>query len=271
MSSNAPGQPPPLAPYPPSQPARVLRSPQGIANAAMALLSVGAAVALLSAWGKFSKWQNMNEALATPPGTDPGSVLAAGDIINSLIGLLQSLIILATTVVFLVWFHRVRCNAEVFRPDGFSQSAGWAIGGWFVPIANIFLVYRTARETWNASTQNAPDGSYRSVSGAPVVMWWLACLAAWLIDGIARYKYGMAVGAAAIRDAASLGVVADLLILVASVLAVLFVHKLTALQGAKAVQVPNAAVWPPRSEHPHGPTAPSSARPSPRPGRGRHQ
>ncbi|MGW1771000.1 DUF4328 domain-containing protein [Streptomyces sp. NPDC002104] len=244
MSSIAPGQPPPPSPYPyaypPPQSLRVLRSPQGTATAAIVLLSVGAGGALLSACGKFAKWQQMNEVLATPPGTDPGSALAATDIINNLIGLLQSLIVLATTVVFLVWFHRVRCNAGVFRPDGFSQSAGWAIGGWFIPIANIFLVYRTARETWNASTQNAPDGSYRSASGAPVVMWWLACLAAWFFDGLARYKDGTAMGAEAVRGASALGVVGDLLILGASVLAVLFVRKLTALQGIKAAQGPNA-------------------------------
>ncbi|MFB6518812.1 DUF4328 domain-containing protein [Streptomyces sp. NPDC056401] len=241
MSSIAPGQPPSPLPYPPSQPVRVLRSPQGIANAAIVLLSVAGVFALLSAWGKFSKRQNMNEVLAAPPGTDPGSALAAGDIINNLIGLAQSLILLATAVVFIVWFHRVRCNAEVFRPDGFSQSAGWAIGGWFVPIANLFFPYRTARETWDASTQSAPDGSFRSVSGAPVVTWWLACVAAWFLDGLATYKDGKAIGAAAIRDASSFGVIADLVILVAAVLAVLFVRKLTALQGIKAAQGPNAA------------------------------
>lgn len=241
MSSIAPGPSPSPSPYPPSGPVRVLRSPQGIATAATVLLSVAGVVALLSAWGKFSKWQNMNEVLATPPGTDPGSALAAGDIINNLLGLLQGVTMLATIVVFIVWFHRVRCNAEVFRPDGFSQSAGWAIGGWFVPIANLFFPYRTARETWDASTQNASDGSFRSVSGAPVVAWWLALVAGWILDVVSSYKDAKAVGAAAIRDAASLGAVANLTYVVAAVLAVLFVRKLTALQGVKAAQGPNAA------------------------------
>lgn len=241
MSSIAPGPAPSPSPYPPSRPVRVLRSPQGTATAVTALLSVGAVVALLSAWGKLTRWQNMKEVLADPPGTDH-SGMAAADMSNALIGLVQSLTMLATTVVFIMWFHRVRCNAEVFRPDGFSQSAGWAIGGWFVPIANLFFPYRTARETWNASTQNAPDGSFRSVSGAPVVAWWLACVAAWFLDGLASYEYRKAMDPAAVRDASSLGVVADLVIVVAAVLAVLFVRKLTALQDAKAAQGPNAAV-----------------------------
>ncbi|MFD6885613.1 DUF4328 domain-containing protein [Streptomyces sp. NPDC059957] len=268
MSSIAPGPSP--SPYPASQPVQVLRSPQGLATAVTALLSVGAVFALLATWGKVTRWQHMKQVLTDPPGTDH-SGMAAADFLNSLVEFAQSLTTAATVVVFLMWFHRVRCNAGVFRPDGFSQSAGWAIGGWFVPIANLFFPYRTARETWDASVQNAPDGSFRSISGAPVVAWWLVGVSGWFLHGLASYQYGKAEGAAEVRDASSLGAFGDLIAVVAAVLAVLFVRKLTAMQGVKAAQGPNAAAWPPGSEHPHGPTAPSSARPSPRPGRGRHQ
>ncbi|WP_407836029.1 DUF4328 domain-containing protein [Streptomyces sp. DSM 116496] len=240
MSSIAPGPAGSPSPFPPSQPVPALRDPQPLATATTVLLSVGAVVALLSAWGKLTTWQNMKEVLADPVGADR-SGMASTDMLSALVGLVQSLTMLATIVVFIVWFHRVRCNAEVFRPDGFSQSAGWAIGGWFVPIANLFFPYRTARETWDASTQNAPDGSFRSISGAPVVAWWLACVTAWFLDGLATYKGAKAIGTAAARDASSLGAVADLLLVVAAVLAVLFVRKLTALQGVKAAQGPNAA------------------------------
>lgn len=238
MSSIAPGPSP--SPFPPSRPAQVLRSPQATATAVIVLLSVGAVFTLLSAWGKLYRWQQLKEVLADPQGIIHGEIVSH-DILINLVGLAESLTMLATIVVFIVWFHRVRCNAEVFRPDGFSQSAGWAIGGWFVPIANLFFPYRTARETWDASTQNAPDGSFRSVSGAPVVAWWLACVAAWLLNGLGSYEYRQAVGGEAVRDASSLAVVADLVIVVAAVLAVLFVRKLTALQAVKAAQGPNAA------------------------------
>lgn len=240
MSSIAPGPSPSPSPFLPSQPVPALRSPQGLAAALTALLSVGAVFALLAAWGKMTRWQQMKEVLTDPPGTDH-SGMATTDFLNSLAEFAQSLTTSATVVVFFVWFHRVRRNGEVFRPDGFSQSTGWAIGGWFVPIANLFLPYRTARETWDASAQNAPDGSYRSVSGAPVVTWWLAGVTGWFLHGLASYQYGKAVGAAEVRDASSLGAIADLIAVVAAVLAVLFVRKLTALQGIKAAQGPNAA------------------------------
>ncbi|MER5765558.1 DUF4328 domain-containing protein [Streptomyces sp. NPDC002082] len=240
MSSTAPGPAASPSPFPPSRPVPALRDPQPLATASTVLLSVGAVVALLSAWGKLATWQNMKEVLADPQGTDH-SGMASTDMLSNFVGLVQGLTTLATIVVFILWFHRVRCNAAVFRPDGFSQSAGWAIGGWFVPIANLFFPYRTARETWDASTQNAPDGSFRSASGAPVVAWWLALVAGWILDVVSSYQYGKAVGTAAVRDASSLGAVADLTMVVAAVLAVLFVRKLTAMQRVKAVQGPNAA------------------------------
>ncbi|MFF1409001.1 DUF4328 domain-containing protein [Streptomyces sp. NPDC058289] len=239
MSSIAPGPSP--SPFPPSPPVRTLRSPQGPATAATVLLAVGGVVDLLSVGAQLTRWQQMKAVLTDPPGTQHDEI-ALTDSLNTLVGFAQSVTMLATVVVFIMWFHRVRCNAEVFRPDGFSQSAGWAIGGWFVPIANLFFPYRTARETWDASTQFAPDGSYRQVSGAPVVAWWLAFAGGQVLGRISAWKYANAIGAEAVRDACVFGMAADLTMVVAAVLAVLFVRKLTALQGVKAAQGPNAAV-----------------------------
>lgn len=245
MSSIAPGSSPAPRPAPhpapPVRPAQVLRSPQGTATALTALLSVGAAAALLSAGLDLREWQQMKQVLADPVGVDH-SGMASGEYLNAFLGLAQNALMLATAVVFIVWFHRVRHNAGVFRPDGFSQSAGWAIGGWFVPVANLFLPYRTARETWDASTQYATDGSYRQVSGAPVVAWWLVFAASRVLDVVSGWKHTSGETTEQARDAYSFSVFADLTTVAAAVLAVVFVRKLTAMQGAKAAQGPNAAV-----------------------------
>ncbi len=39
----------------------------------------------------------------------------------------------ATGIVFIVWFHRLRKNAEVWAGDLQSRKPGWAIGGWLIP------------------------------------------------------------------------------------------------------------------------------------------
>ncbi|WP_327256370.1 DUF4328 domain-containing protein [Streptomyces sp. NBC_01244] len=241
MSSSTPAPSPSPYPYPPSRPAQLLRSPDSMAKAATVLLMVGAVAHLLSTGFNLHKWQVQKQLIADPAGLDYDN-LASIDGLDALVGFLQQSTMLATVVVFIIWFHRVRCNAEVFRPDGFSQSAGWAIGGWFVPIANLFLPYRTARETWDASAQYAPDGSYRHVSGAPVVAWWLTFIAGSVISKVAAWNYAKTAAHEGLRDAFLLGAVGDLTTVVAAVLAVLFVRGLTLMQGLKAAQGPNAAV-----------------------------
>ncbi|MFF3209608.1 DUF4328 domain-containing protein [Streptomyces sp. NPDC002886] len=183
----------------------------------------------------------LQDDLTSGPSMGTSERLGGLDALTIPLGLLDVVLYLATAVVFIVWFHRVRSNGQVFRPDGFTQSAGWAIGGWFVPLANLFFPYRTARETWNASTQYAPDGTYRQVSGAPVVAWWLAFVVSTVLDRVSSRQYLAAETHEALRDASSFAAVAELSTTVAAVLAVLFVRKLTAMQRVKAVQGPNAA------------------------------
>ncbi|MFJ9074602.1 DUF4328 domain-containing protein [Streptomyces sp. NPDC102278] len=238
--------PPPVpgaapVPVPPSRAIGVLHSPEGLATALTALLSVGAAVDLISSGVNLYIWKLMKDFISDPAGIEDDSGDLA-DVLNVAVAVAQVALRLATIVVFLVWFHRVRCNGQVFRPDGFTQSAGWAIGGWFVPIANLFFPYRTARETWGASTQLAPDGSYRHTSSAPVTAWWTVFVASLVLDRVFSKRYTAAETPEEIRDVSVLGAVTDVTTIVAAVLAVVFVRKLTALQRVKAAQGPLAAV-----------------------------
>jgi Domain of unknown function (DUF4328) len=52
-------------------------------------------------------------------------------------------------VMFVVWFHRARINAD---GHGWPQreSPGWAIGAWFVPVANLWLPFRIMVDIWRA-------------------------------------------------------------------------------------------------------------------------
>lgn len=237
--SQLPTPPAPLSPSP--QPIGVLRSPQGPASALTALLSVGVAVSVVSAGLNLYGWKLRSDFLADPATADVGAA-ASIDMLIPLAGLAVGVLHLATAVVFLMWFHLVRRNGQVFRPDGFSQSDGWAIAGWFVPLANLFFPYRTARETWEASTRYAPDGSLRQVSGAPVIAWWLTFVASVVLGWSSVQRNSMAETAEASGDATVLAAMADLTTVAAAVLAVVFVRKLTAMQHLKAVQGPIAAV-----------------------------
>ncbi|MGW8778153.1 DUF4328 domain-containing protein [Streptomyces sp. NPDC055796] len=235
------------APYPgmpyaaPWPPADVLRSPRGLAVAVTALLGVAAAVNLFSAAVSGYVFSLMKR-LAADPADVGDDTLDRSDVLTAVAGSLQFLILLATAVVFIIWFHRVRVNGEIMRPDAFSQTRGWAIGGWFIPLGNLFLPYRTAKEIWTASTQLAPDGSFRAVSAAPVNAWWAVWVVSAVSDRVFSTMYGRAETPEALRDASAVGMVTDLVTVAAAVLAIVFVRKLTAMQTTKAQQGPYAAV-----------------------------
>ncbi|MCX4545015.1 DUF4328 domain-containing protein [Streptomyces sp. NBC_01565] len=234
-----PGQP--VHPYPAPAAVDTLRSPHGLATALTVLLSV-AALSNLYATGVCLYLWSLMDGLVTDPFKVTDRSLVRADDLMTVATVVQILITLATTVVFIVWFHRVRRNGEIFRPDAFTLSRGWAIGSWFIPLANLVMPFVIARQTWAASTQLAPDGSFRKVSTAPLTAWWLVFAASQIVDRVAASLFRLADTPEQLRGSAAVGVADGLLTLVAAVLAVLFVRKLTALQNTKATQGPYAAV-----------------------------
>lgn len=270
MSFSAPGSPPPAQPYPqpqsfpqpgpapypvpqqghpyrggpghPAPPAHqgVLRSPKGLATALTWLLGAATAVHLFSA-GAGAYEQSWLQGFAPDTHFDDLE-FGLSPALTILAGVLQLLTVLPTVVVFLIWFHRVRSNGEVFRPDSFTLSRGWAIGAWFVPVANLFLPYRIARQTWRASTQRGPDGSDRPAPAALLTSWWVVWVVA-AITGRVFTKIYMAAGTVdELLAAGLLGIAADLATVIAGVLAILFVRRLTAMQNTMATEGPYARI-----------------------------
>jgi hypothetical protein len=56
--------------------------------------------------------------------------------------LVAPLLLVPAGVLVLVWMWRSAKNLEAFPRLYGDLGAGWAIGGWFIPIANLFFPYR---------------------------------------------------------------------------------------------------------------------------------
>lgn len=218
----------------------MLRSPNGLATAVTVLLSVVIAADLFSVLAGLNVYALMGRVVSDGIGAVAAAELDRGDAAYAAAGLLQTLGLLATAAVFIVWFHRVRVNAEVFSQAAFSKGRGWAIGAWFVPIGNLWLPRRIAAEIWGASTQSAPDGSWRQVSYAPLNAWWAVWVGSLLVGRVAANLYKEADEADAVQQAAGVMIVSDLLDIAAAVLAILFVRKLSNMQHVKATEGPVA-------------------------------
>jgi hypothetical protein len=75
------------------------------------------------------------------------------DFMPDLAAAVNSLLIGVTLVSYVVVgrrIYRTNVNAPTFN-DGMSVTPGWAIGWFFVPVANLFKPYQAMKETWIAS------------------------------------------------------------------------------------------------------------------------
>ncbi|MFI1653762.1 DUF4328 domain-containing protein [Streptomyces sp. NPDC020472] len=150
------------------------------------------------------------------------------------------LVHLATIVLFIVWFHRLRNNAEVWAGDLQGRKPGWAIGGWFVPIGNLWIPRVIAADIWRASrwAPYAPDtkGELTLLNG-----WWVCFVVGNVTDSIAGRLYKNAETVEAYDTATAWSLAGYGLNAAAAVLAILLVRRLTSMQHAKATGMIPAA------------------------------
>ncbi len=115
-------------------------------------------------------------------GVDADTV-ALIDSCAALIGLANVGAYVATAVVFCCWFYRINANARLLTDEKPPMSPGMAVGGFFIPIACLYMPYRAAGFSWKVSARVAyPEG------GGPraglVGGWWTAWIAGNIVGQI---------------------------------------------------------------------------------------
>lgn len=104
---------------------------------------------------------------------DPDGPLVATDllVVGALVLFFGTLIALAATV--LTFLHRARQNVDAFGAVGLKWTPGWAVGGWFIPVANLVIPGMAVAETWKASEPGRSTGGAWRENGAGLVWaWW---------------------------------------------------------------------------------------------------
>ncbi|MFF1355365.1 DUF4328 domain-containing protein [Streptomyces sp. NPDC058297] len=227
----------------------VLKSPVGVSKAVVVLLGVTAAIDLFALWVGFEQRSLAADFVAGHLSAGAEGDADRIDSLYSAAGVAQLCALVATAVVFIVWFRRVRVNAEVFRPDGHSRSRGWASWGWFVPFVNLWAPRQVANDTWDASVPEAgliPQKHSRAV----INCWWTLWLVSNVVDNVAGRMYDNAEALGEIKTATEVMMLSDALDIAAVVAAIMFVRSLTRMQNEKALRGPS----PERAPFGHGPT-----------------
>ena len=77
---------------------------------------------------------------------------------------------MASVVLVTMWIHCAHANLREIGMEGLEFTPGWAVGWYFIPIANLIKPYQAMRELWNASFGES-DG-YANEAPPLVKLWW---------------------------------------------------------------------------------------------------
>ncbi|MYS78962.1 DUF4328 domain-containing protein [Embleya scabrispora] len=228
----------PASPYPGwlPQPFRALR---GLAVSLYILLPLSAVFAGLCAAAFFHRADvlrrisdagelGMTDALRTKA-EDSDSLVAAATTF-----LVLSMI--ATAVLFIIWMYRARANVDLFGPSKQHLSTGWAIGGWLVPVVSLWFPKLILHDVWRASDPRTAERGGRTPGRLPLLWaWWVLLVASGVLFFASRLSYPLdedveLSDADRLRTIDFLSGVADVVLILAAVAAILVVRKITTFQ-----------------------------------------
>jgi hypothetical protein len=176
-------------------------------------------------WGDLFVLDVADQFISRAPDPDDA---ATSDRINQISGLGYLLMAILTGIVFIRWLF-VAHSSDRMHPESMRHKSGWAIGGWFVPVLNLWRPFGV--------TIDLRRGILGPGEKATTLMWawWLTWLASLVADRVAAALWSAddAVGLRGfgrdLRDAAQADIVSSVIDMVAAVLAILVVRHLTML------------------------------------------
>ncbi|MEX2984466.1 DUF4328 domain-containing protein [Streptomyces sp. C36] len=237
------GYPPP-PPAPMGLPVGGIDLRRGVRVAVMVLLGVCVLAALLHVAATGQQRSAVEDVISGGVmAMDREKINDADDFASSMT-ILQMLSMLATGVLWVIWFRRMRLNAEVFAPGTHRFSSGWAVGAWITPVVNLWFPKQMANDIYRASSPAGPQSAPKGLLNA----WWTVWLASMVVGGIGTSLYqsanseirtnlGSDPGDALERLSTSLAVsgLSELLSAAAAVLALLVVRQLSGMQEQRAM------------------------------------
>ncbi|GAB2989938.1 DUF4328 domain-containing protein [Nocardioides montaniterrae] len=211
--------PPPATPpvWSPSDQARGSSAVLGwmVAAGLGVLAALSAATVGLEVWGK---------RIADEIGTDRAAALSDArsfDDLNRTFSLVGLVCLLATGIFWCVWQVRV---ARVTPPDRIRRTPGWHAGSWFIPIGNLWMSIQNMLDLWRFWCPT------RSTS---LLGWWWGM---WIVSNVSGRVFAGQhdpTDADSFRHYLDVGIFSDTADVVAAVLAIVVVVRLSRAVGAK--------------------------------------
>lgn len=157
------------------------------------------------------------------------------------VALLTLIAFVVAVVMFIRWFRRAYSNLPALGATNLRFPTWWTIGGWFIPIVNLFRPKQIANDIWRGSDpERRPDETPRWEGAAvpDLFQWWwgLYLFSTWLENASFRVELA-ANDLDGYRNAAAVAMAVNAFEAVAGVLAILVVDRATRRQEARAARL----------------------------------
>lgn len=162
------------------------------------------------------------------------SAAEANDLRQTVVGIGAFIVIIGTIVLFGVWIHRMDSNIHAFGASNLRFTPGWAVGWYFVPVANLWKPYQAMSEIWRAS-KNPAGWQSESVDGL-LHWWWLWWLASTVGDNVSLRMSSRAETLEELIGVAPVNIVSSALDVVSALVALLVVRRVHDFQAQAADQ-----------------------------------
>lgn len=149
------------------------RSLAGLTTALTWLLGASIVSALAVAVATGNHLSKIETFFNNPTLTTVHNANDAADAANGVDFILEA-ISLAIFVVLIVFLFRASKNTELWDTSQRTWTPGWAIGGWFIPLAFFVIPFLVVRDIWRRTPESSGQG--RGPGPAPgfiLVVWWV--------------------------------------------------------------------------------------------------
>lgn len=101
-------------------------------------------------------------------------VANANDMRQAVVSSINVLLLLLSSIFFLVWLYRAYDNLYKLGVYGLSCTPGWAIGYWFIPIVSLYKPYVVVNEVWEETQDHIlPKNEKGNIERSSIVgLWW---------------------------------------------------------------------------------------------------
>jgi len=171
-------------------------------------------------------------------GADLAHAARSNDLRQQVIAVFSVVLLLAMIIVFFRWVYRSMANVRGLGAVGVETPAR-AVGGFFIPIANVILPYISMSQIWRGSENAHSLASGRT--SALVGLWWVLWLVVGAFGFVVYFLSGGKHDIAAIIDLTIAQSAFNATEIARNLLTIALITRITALQAAQYARVENQA------------------------------